>query len=102
MKKIKSYKNNNIKQFSLLIFCIGSSFTFGNIFGIYTRSFSNSYILVLCTICLIELISFIKYSNECQSVEKNILNTTLFSACFNTAKRGFLIGLFVEAFKVGS
>jgi hypothetical protein len=102
MKKLQKYKNTNIKQLSLLLLCIGSSFTFGNLFGIYTKSFSSSYIFVLGALLAIEGVSFVKYSPECQGMEKMALKTTLVSTCFNAVKRGFLIGLFVEAFKVGS
>lgn len=102
MKKLQKYRNTNIKQLSLLLLCIGSSFTFGNLFGIYTKSFSSSYILVFGTLLAVEGVSFIKYSPECQGLEKTAFQTTIVSTCFNAVKRGFLIGLFVEAFKVGS
>jgi hypothetical protein len=101
-KNLKNYKKTNIKRLSTLILCIGTSFTFGNIFGISTKSFTNPYIFVFCSMCCIEYISFVKYSKKCQIVEKNFIGTTFLSTCLNAAKRGFLTGLLVEAFKVGS
>jgi hypothetical protein len=99
---LKKYKINNIKSLSLLILCIGSGFIFGNVFGIYTRTFSNPYVFVVHSMCFMEFINFFKYRKKCQFIEKNYLGNTCLSTCLNATKRGFLIGVFVEAFKVGS
>jgi hypothetical protein len=101
-EKITSRKKNNIKRLSSLLLCIGCAFTFGNVFGIYTKSFTNPYVFVFCVLCFIESISFFKYSKYSQSIQNNFFLSTLLSTYLNAAKRGFLIGLFVEAFKVGS
>jgi hypothetical protein len=89
LKKI-SLKNLSI---SLLLILIG--FSFGNFFGISSKITQNSFIFIFISIFFVELIGFFQYS-------KNNMNNQLIIEYLNTLKRGFLIGILVEAFKVGS
>jgi hypothetical protein len=92
----------NLKNFSLWIFLLFLAFSCGNIFGMYTKNINNFYFYILINIIVVELISFIKYSKKFQLYEKYISHDNFLTKSFNTLKRGFLIGIFVEAFKVGS
>jgi hypothetical protein len=93
---------SNLKKISLWIFLLFFAFSCGNIFGMYTKNSNNFYIYILSNLIIIEIISFIKYSRKFQLYEKYISNDNFLTKSFNVLKRGFLIGIFVEAFKVGS
>ena len=92
----------NFKNFSLWIFLLFFAFSCGNIFGMYTKNINNFYLYILSNLIIVEIISFLKYSRKFQLYEKYISNNNFLTKSFNTLKRGFLIGIFVEAFKVGS
>lgn len=92
----------NFKKISLWIFLLFFAFSCGNIFGMYTKNINNFYIYILSNLIIVEIISFIKYSRKFQLYEKYISNDNFLTKSFNVLKRGFLIGIFVEAFKVGS
>jgi len=92
----------NFKKISLWIFLLFFAFSCGNIFGMYTKNINNFYIYILSNLTIVEIISFIKYSRKLQLYEKYISNDNFLTKSFNVLKRGFLIGIFVEAFKVGS
>jgi hypothetical protein len=85
----------NFKQISISLLFVLTGFSFGNFFGINSKLMEKSFFLILLLICLIELITFLQYG-------RNEKSTLFFFKHLNTFKRGFLIGIFVEAFKVGS
>ena len=91
--KIKDLINKNLKNLSWLVFLIFIAFIFGNLFGISTKNINSSYLYIF--LIIIEFISFLKYS-------KNIVRENFITNNLNVFKRGFLIGIFIEAFKVGS
>jgi len=87
-------QKKNFKKIFLFIFLLFLSFVCGNIFGLYTKTLENFYLKTFFVLLLIEIISYFQYSKNYE--EKNIIQG------INILKRGFLIGIFVEAFKVGS
>lgn len=92
----------NLNKISFLIFLLFFAFICGNVFGIYSKTADNISLFLFITIINIEFISFLKYKKKCQSLEQELINSNFFTKFINVLKRGFLIGLFVEAFKVGS
>lgn len=92
----------NFKKISLWIFLLFFAFSCGNIFGIYTKNIDNFYLYIVTNLIVVESISFIKFSRKFQLHEKYFSNNNILTKSFNVLKRGFLIGIFVEAFKVGS
>lgn len=97
--KIPKIINKNSKKISFLTFLILFAFFGGNIFGIYLKNVDNFYLIIILVLLSLEIISFLKYSNI---VNLFIINKNSVIQYLNVLKRGFLIGLFVEAFKVGS
>jgi hypothetical protein len=91
--KIRYLIKKNLKNLSWLVFLIFLAFIFGNLFGISTKNINSTYLYIF--LIIIECISFIKYS-------KNDLTKHFILNNLNVLKRGFLIGIFLEAFKVGS
>ena len=105
-EKLRKVTEKNFSQISSLLFSILIAFICGNIFGI-TSKIINPFIFILGTIIFLEIINFLKFSNKLKT--KVIHKKTHFmksdkriNTLLNAAKRGFLIGIFVEAFKVGS
>jgi hypothetical protein len=92
----------NFKKISLWLFLLFFAFSCGNIFGMYTKNINNFYIYILSNLLTVEIISFIKYSKKFQFYEKYLSKDNFLTKSLNVLKRGFLIGIFVEAFKVGS
>lgn len=85
-----------VKKLIFFIVLILGAYSFGNFFGLYSKNVSNlSFYFALTTIS-VELINWLKYS------QKNSGNVQKILRIINNFKRGFLIGVFVEAFKVGS
>jgi len=79
---------------NLFIFFI--SFYIGNIFGLMIKTSTNQFQYMIGILCCFELISLL-------NSKKNTLPFFFNSiTILNSSKRGFLIGIFVEAFKVGS
>lgn len=93
IKKIYLFKVTN-RSYSITIFLsiFFTFFLFGNFFGLLIKSSNNQIILLLSSILISELIGF--YNNRLKNVQLLVY--------FNICKRGFLLGIFVEAFKVGS
>ena len=83
-----TFKKENIP---VNVFFILSAFFIGNIFGLLTKNL-NSHINGFLIIILLELINNIHLNKKLSPI----------SIYFNFLKRGFLIGIFIEAFKVGS
>jgi hypothetical protein len=93
---LKNIKNPPAKRLSELIIAILVAFACGNMFGMYTKTIAYPEFIICSSIFIVELISFLKYSLMFGK------NESLFFFLLNAIKRGFLIGLFVEAFKLGS
>lgn len=79
---------------NLFIFFI--SFCIGNIFGLMIKTSIYQFQYMIGVICCFEIISLLNSKKNTVTVVFKILNI------MNIIKRGFLIGIFVEAFKVGS
>lgn len=86
---------NEKKLLFFIVLILGAYFC-GNFFGLYSKNNSNLLYYFNITILSLELINWLRYS---QKTSKNLENLILI---LNNFKRGFLIGVFVEAFKVGS
>jgi hypothetical protein len=89
-------KKDFSRRLSELIIAILVAFACGNIFGMYTKTVMYPEIIIITTLVSIELVSFFKYSRTLSIGKTPVLSI------LNAIKRGFLIGLFVEAFKLGS
>ena len=91
--KIKIVKKN----INLIIFFILLSFLFGNIFGLNSQKFLFDFpgILFFVFPLFLEIINFLVFFQKKNSNKK-------FSFIMISIRRGFLLGIFIEAFKVGS
>jgi hypothetical protein len=95
----------NLSTIWFFIVLLFLAFSVGNIFGIYSKNIKNLYSFFLIHLIFIELISFFYYSRNFKLEKKTLLPTdqkNFLVKSLNILKRGFLIGIFVEAFKVGS
>jgi hypothetical protein len=103
LNDLQKYLKNTVSNISLLLLYIFSSFCFGNIFGILSKNLGNNFFTILLTILTLEGISARMYlSNKKFSTLKVINKKTTLTQYFNVIKQGFLIGIYAEAFKVGS
>ena len=105
-EKLRKVIKKNFSQISSLLFSILIAFIFGNLFGI-TSKITNPFVFILGTIILLEIINFLKFSNKLKTKvshkKTNLMKSDKrINTLLNAVKRGFLIGIFVEAFKVGS
>ena len=93
IKKIYFFHVPN-RSYSITIFLsiFFICFLFGNFFGLLIKSSTNQIVVLLSSILISEFIGY--YNNRLKN-HKLVLY-------FNICKRGFLLGIFVEAFKVGS
>jgi FtsH-binding integral membrane protein len=101
MRNLKQQINNlqyyKLKFFSFFFLLCG--FIFGNLIGIYSKKICyNETTLVLFNIVL-EMLNFLCYS-LLHLTNKNNINKI--KNLINIIKRGLLLGIFVEAFKLGS
>lgn len=94
---LKDRSKKNLRNIFLFVFLLFLSFGCGNVFGLYTKTLENFYLNSFCILLLIEIISYLKYSKNFETNQQKIILQSI-----NILKRGFLIGIFVEAFKVGS
>jgi hypothetical protein len=81
-------------DFFLLLF----AFFYGNLFAITFSTMNWGFLLIVFLVVFVECSNKIIYSFSSR------IKTNWYSKgiLLNTLKRGFLLGLFVEAFKVGS
>lgn len=102
-------KNNALKQinpFDFFILLYG--FIYGNLFAIQCSNGELNFILIFLVVCFLELLQRVLYFNFSSDHKKNLdfvpKNSILRSQflVINTLKRGFLLGFFLEAFKLGS
>ena len=97
----------NFKLFDFLLLLIG--FFYGNLFAINFSNTNWNLAFIFFIVSFLELInkilyfSFEKKKIKTQHITKAKFCVTTFGfIILNTVKRGFLLGLFLEAFKVGS
>jgi hypothetical protein len=83
-----------LKSFDFLVLLV--AFLYGNIFSIQNSEFNWSFFLIFFIAFLLEFLNKLVYL--LQKKKKFFY----FSILINTMKRGFLLGFFLEAFKVGS
>lgn len=85
------------KNINLIIFYILLSFLFGNIFGLNSKIifFDSPGLLFFVLPLLLEIINFILFLKKKNFNQK-------FPFIIISIRRGFLLGIFIEAFKVGS
>lgn len=98
LKKIQPF------DFFLLVY----AFLYGNLFAIQFSTLDWGIIMIFGLVFLLELIQKVLYFAFSKKHEKSLYsklqNLGSISLLFvvNTLKRGFLLGFFLEAFKVGS
>lgn len=113
MLKNSSKKKKNLKSLSLLFLLI--SFIFANLFGLNFHFIKWNIFSIFFLSMLLEVGNFLSTRlkkkskflflnlNSRQKKEKNFqFLSQLISSFFDYLKRGFLLGIFLEAFKVGS
>ena len=91
---INETKEEKIKFQEINFFFILFSFLLGNLFGI------NSKLIFWDTISLFLIPIILELINSINS--KKIIKIDGLLVVLNSIKRGFLLGIFLEAFKVGS
>ena len=107
--KMNNNALNQIHPFDFFILLYG--FLYGNLFAIQCSNIDFNFLLIFVVVFFLELIQrFLYFSSyhkkTFDSVSKNCV-MRFFRLCspflvINTLKRGFLLGFFLEAFKVGS
>jgi hypothetical protein len=93
---LKQYFLKNLKNISISFVFIFVSFSLGNLFGIFSKKIENSFFIIFLMNFWLEFFCFIIYSQKIPD------NKIIRKRYLNLIKQGFLIGIFVEAFKVGS
>lgn len=87
-----------IKSLDILI--ILAAFLYGNLFAIQNSPLNWSFTLIFFIVFVLEFLSKTFYFLEHNKYNKNFFSYPCIIT--NTLKRGFLLGFFLEAFKVGS
>ncbi len=99
MLKLKEiFKIHSSKNINILIFFLLSSFLFGNIFGLNSKTLllKSPETLFFIFPFLIEILNLLTYVIKQKFYNKN------FYIILMSIRRGFLLGIFIEAFKLGS
>ena len=100
MLKIKQFFTiqSTKKNINLLVFFLLTSFVLGNIFGLNSQNLLIKYreFLFFVFPLFIEVVNFL-----IDFLKQKISNKNLYST-FIAIRRGFLLGIFMEAFKLGS
>uniref|UniRef100_UPI0030015F35 conserved protein Ycf20 n=1 Tax=Prototheca paracutis TaxID=2034905 RepID=UPI0030015F35 len=107
MKNLKkllfNFQYEKINFFSL--FLLVCSFTLGNLIGIISKKINYNIFTIFFFNIIIEFINYCCYSsNNIEPLFNRIpiLGKKKFKTFLNIFKRGLLLGIFVEAFKLGS
>lgn len=107
MKKLKkllfNLQHEKINFFSL--FLLVFSFTLGNLIGIISKKINYNIFSIFFFNIIIEIINYLCYSsNTIKSLFNKIIiiKNKKVKILLNIFKRGLLLGIFVEAFKLGS
>lgn len=94
------YFSKNRESFFITFFVLLCSFNGGTLFGILTKMFFKNKILIFSVPWLLEWINVYYFDNTTgKTQEKRQFFSTIL---LNALKRGFLLGIFVDAFRVGS
>ena len=99
MLKIKQLFQLHLKKnINVLIFFIFSSFLLGNIFGLNSKFllFQSPEIFLFFVPLLIEILNLLTYNFQQKFSNK------IFLLVMTSIRRGFFLGIFIEAFKLGS
>lgn len=123
MLRFLNMTKNLLKKINAFdFFILLCAFLYGNIFTIQCSTLNWGFVLIFGIVVLIEILEknlYFFFTNQKQEIYlKNtnfvfnfvehgiplLIKEETFSSFFllNTAKRGFLLGFFLEAFKVGS
>ena len=95
LKIKKLVKKINVFDFLILLI----AFVYGNLFAINYSTANWDFLLIFFIIFFVELVNLSNYFIFFKNYREN--NFFVFNF-INTIRRGFLLGIFVEAFKVGS
>jgi hypothetical protein len=101
MLKIKELFQLHLKKnINVLIFFLLSSFLLGNIFGLNSKFFlfQSPEILLFFVPLLIEILNLLTYNFKQKFSNRN----RIFILVIISIRRGFFLGIFIEAFKLGS
>lgn len=106
---MKNFKKNffNIQNYNFKIsifFLLLCSFIFGNLIGIYSKKISYNIFSLFLFNVILELLNFFNYSFFDILTKQTLKNSIIkkIKIIINIFKRGFLLGIFLEAFKLGS
>jgi hypothetical protein len=108
LKLKKLFRNQFLKKnISILVFFLLFSFLFGNIFGLNAeilllKSPNWLFFIIPLFIEIINFFSFVSKKNPFFWNKNKIKNSQNFTLIFISIRRGFFLGVFIEAFKVGS
>jgi len=97
---LKETKEEKIKFQGINFFFILFSFLLGNLFGINSKLIFWNGISLFFIPMVLELINSINSKNLVNTKKTAKIDALLI--VLNSIKRGFLLGIFLEAFKVGS
>lgn len=88
------------KNFLSLLFFLFFGFFLGNLFGTFVEYikfiFIGNSLLIIILIFINEFINFLVYNQQNKKSLEKLYN------CLNTFKIGFLLGFFIDSYKVGS
>ena len=82
-------------------FILLGAFVYGNIFALQSSKLNWGFIVIFCVVFLLEYINKSLYYSF-RSLETRKQRVPYYIIGTNLVKRGFLLGFFLEAFKVGS
>lgn len=109
MLYILKMKNNALNQINPLdFFILLYGFLYGNLLAIQCSNSELNFLLIFLVVCFLEILQRVLYFNFSSDHKNNLdfvpKNSVLRSQflVINTLKRGFLLGFFLEAFKLGS
>lgn len=95
-----------LNQFHPLdFFLFLAAFVYGNLFAIQFPNLQWGGVFIFGLVIFLETINKFLYSSQrLNNRKKSLTRSPINSLCIvtNTMKRGFLLGFFIEAFKVGS
>jgi uncharacterized membrane protein YoaK (UPF0700 family) len=94
--------SKNREIFFFTFFVLLCSFYGGTLFGILTKMFFKNKILIFSIPWLLELINVYYFEKTIKADNAKEKAQYLSIILLNALKRGFLLGIFVDAFRVGS
>jgi hypothetical protein len=99
--------NNLLKQTKTFdFFLLLGSFIYGNLFVIQYSKMNWGFLVIFCVVFFFEFLNKILYfffeRQDPRKIDTESAHIVYICIFTNTLKRGFLLGFFLEAFKVGS